>query len=124
MQKKTGREAGSAGIRREWDVPSDHAMPLGEWILWRVVLFGPVLAVPVYLMAASPFGPVDTVRHYASAAGCTVGGYIGTMPAKEGEPGYFRRLDRNRTGIACEPEREARTLRGGEAGNFLRVEPD
>ncbi len=124
MQKKIGSDAGPTGIRREWDMPSDHVMPLGEWILWRIAIFGPVLAVPAYLMATSPFGLVDTVRHYASAAGCSVGGLIGTMPAKKGEPGYFRRLDRNRTGIACEPEREARTLRGGNAGTFMRVEPE
>lgn len=104
--------------RQAWDRPSDHVMPLGERLLWRVAIYGPVLAIPVYLFASSPFTFRDAALHYLTAAGCPVAEHFGVAPAKQGEPGYHARLDGNRNGIACEPEPK-RNLRGGSAAKFL-----
>ena len=101
-----------------WDVPSDHEMPIGERILWKLGVWGPILAVPFLFFAWSPFTPAVTVVHYASAIGCPVGEYFGMAPAAEGNPGYHKRLDGDRDGVACEPE-AAKGLRGGGAGRFM-----
>ena len=105
--------------RPRWDMPSDHQMPAAERLLWRIAVFGPILAVPAHLLTSSPFPPVDTARHWLSVTGCPVARQIGTAPAKAGEPGYHARLDTNGNGIACEPDL-SRELKGGGAARFLR----
>ncbi|MEM6824001.1 MAG: excalibur calcium-binding domain-containing protein [Pseudomonadota bacterium] len=102
-----------------WDVPSDHEMPLGERLMWKIGVLGPILAVPFVLFAWSPFPPVLTAMHYAAAVGCSVGDYMGVAPAAEGNPGYHRHLDPDRDGVACEPAPQ-RTLSGDGPARFMR----
>lgn len=104
-----------------WDNPTDHEMPLGERILWRIGIYGPILAVPVLIFAWSPYPPSLTFAHYLSATGCQTATYLGVAPAGVGEPGYHSRLDDDEDGLACEPETE-RSFSGGGRALFMAPE--
>lgn len=87
---------------REWDMPSDHEMSGKGKLLWRMGVYGSLLAGPLYLILTSTFPPQEAAKHYASAAGCIVADYLGVSGAQPGQPGYFAHLDYNKNGIACE----------------------
>ncbi len=105
---------------RVWDTPADHQMSDRGRLFWRLGIYGTIVAVPVALLVTSPFGPMDTVAHYASATGCTMAGYFGVEGAKEGEPGYHANLDPNHNGVACEPTVERR-MQGNGSVAFVRT---
>ncbi len=105
---------------RVWDTPADHQMSDRGKLFWRLGIYGTIVAVPVALLVTSPFSPVDTVAHYASATGCTMAGYFGVEGAKEGEPGYHASLDPNQNGIACEPPVQRR-MQGNGSVAFVRA---
>lgn len=105
---------------RVWDTPDDHVMSSRGKLAWRLAIFGPILAAPVALLLTSPFAPLDTVKHYVAAAGCTAAGYAGVAPANEGEPGYHARLDPNGNGISCEPDIQRKMVGNGSV-SFIRV---
>lgn len=104
---------------KKWDTPADHEMSRGGKFIWRALVFGSLLAGPIYLLATSPFSPEDTVRHYAAAAGCTASSYVGLTSAAIGDPGYHMRLDENANGVACEPLTE-RKLQRRNTVTFIR----
>jgi hypothetical protein len=66
----------------------------------------------VALMSLSPWPPAETLRHLASFPNCNAARANGVAPARRGEPGYWKRHDRDRDGIACEPW--PRTLRSAQ----------
>ncbi|NNE25079.1 MAG: excalibur calcium-binding domain-containing protein [Rhizobiales bacterium] len=43
------------------------------------------------------------VKHYAAFAGCDAARALNLAPAHRGDPGYWRKLDADNDGIACEP---------------------
>ena len=43
------------------------------------------------------------LRHIAAAPNCSTALAVGLAPARRGEPGYYRRHDRDQDGTACEP---------------------
>jgi hypothetical protein len=87
---------------REWDMPADHEMSGKSKLLWRMAVYGSLLAGPIYLVLASHFPPLIAAKHYASASGCIVADYLEMSGAQPGQPGYFPHLDHNKNGIACE----------------------
>ncbi|HEX9808011.1 MAG TPA: excalibur calcium-binding domain-containing protein [Alphaproteobacteria bacterium] len=52
---------------------------------------------------SSPWPLVPTLKHLASFPNCAAARSLGLAPSRPGEPGYWRRHDRDRDGIACEP---------------------
>ncbi len=52
--------------------------------------------------ALSPWPLTTALRHVAALPGCDAARIVGLAPARRGEPGYWRRLDADRDGIACE----------------------
>jgi hypothetical protein len=57
----------------------------------------------VWGLGSSPWPVTITLRHVASAPNCGFARLVGLAPARRGEPGYWKRHDRDRDGIACEP---------------------
>ena len=57
----------------------------------------------VWGLGSSPWPVTATLRHIASAPNCGFARFVGLAPARKGEPGYWKRHDRDRDGIACEP---------------------
>lgn len=55
------------------------------------------------VLAASPFGAFDTLKHIASLPNCNAARAVGLAPARRGQPGYWPWHDRDSDGIACEP---------------------
>jgi hypothetical protein len=51
----------------------------------------------------SPWPVPTTLAHLAAAVNCDTARAVGLAPAKQGKPGYWRHLDRDDDGIACEP---------------------
>ncbi|MYZ47146.1 excalibur calcium-binding domain-containing protein [Rhizobiales bacterium L72] len=70
----------------------------------RLALWGVAAGFVLYLTLAtlSPWPPTTTLRHVAAASNCGVARMLDVAPARRGEPGYWRRLDRDGDGIACE----------------------
>lgn len=61
------------------------------------------ISVPFILMKTlSPWPLLTTVRHIAAVAGCDAARAVGLAPSMKGQPGYWRHLDRDRDGVACE----------------------
>src|SRR5262245_39195934 len=54
-------------------------------------------------LGSSPWPVVTTLRHIASSPNCGFARLVGLAPARRGEPGYWKRHDRDEDGIACEP---------------------
>jgi hypothetical protein len=57
----------------------------------------------VWGLGSSPWPVTTTLRHIASAPNCGFARFVGLAPARRGEPGYWKRHDRDGDGIACEP---------------------
>jgi hypothetical protein len=76
--------------------------------LYRASVF-PVLLIVIIggfgaaILLRSPWPPLATVRHAVAFAGCSAANWVGLAPAVKGNPGYWRRLDRNGTGWSCMP---------------------
>jgi len=51
----------------------------------------------------SPWPVADTVRHIAAFPDCEAAARVDLTPARRGQPGYYKRHDLDRDGIACEP---------------------
>lgn len=51
----------------------------------------------------SPWPPLTTLKHIASAPNCDAARAVGLAPAFIGQPGYWQRHDRDKDGFACEP---------------------
>ena len=58
-----------------------------------------------WALASSPWPVATTLRHVASAPNCDFARLVGLAPASVGNPGYWRRHDRDGDGVACEPWR-------------------
>jgi len=67
------------------------------------VLAAIVAFAVVWGLSSSPWPVTTTLRHIASAPNCGFARVVGLAPAKKGEPGYWKRHDRDGDGIACEP---------------------
>jgi Excalibur calcium-binding domain len=57
----------------------------------------------VWGLSSSPWPAMTMLRHFASFPNCAFARAVGLAPAKEGQPGYWKRHDRDRDGTACEP---------------------
>ena len=57
----------------------------------------------VWGLGSSPWPVMTTLRHIASAPNCGFARLVRLAPARRGEPGYWKRHDRDGDGIACEP---------------------
>ena len=53
-------------------------------------------------VATSPWPVGTTLRHIVAAPSCTAARAVGLGSARTGAPGYYRKHDRDRDGIACE----------------------
>jgi len=67
-----------------------------------VVAFAAAFAL-VWGLGSSPWPVTTTLRHIASAPNCDFARLVGLAPARRGEPGYWKRHDRDGDGVACEP---------------------
>ncbi|UPK03422.1 excalibur calcium-binding domain-containing protein [Bradyrhizobium sp. 170] len=67
-----------------------------------VVAFATAFAV-AWGLGSSPWPVTTTLKHIASAPNCDFARLVGLAPAKRGEPGYWKRHDRDGDGVACEP---------------------
>jgi hypothetical protein len=76
-----------------------HYRHLGIAVLVAIVV---ALAV-VWGLSTSPWPVMTTLRHIASSPNCTFARQVGLAPAQRGQPGYWKRHDRDGDGIACEP---------------------
>src|SRR6516165_6116840 len=54
----------------------------------------------VWGLGSSPWPVMTTLRHIASAPNCGFARLVGLAPARRGEPGYWKRHDRDGDGIA------------------------
>jgi hypothetical protein len=52
---------------------------------------------------SSPWPVTTTLRHLTSAISCERARWVGLAPARYSQPGYWKHLDRDQDGIACEP---------------------
>jgi hypothetical protein len=57
----------------------------------------------VALASLSPWPPLTVLKHIVASYGCEAAHGMGLVPAREGEPGYWRKNDVDADGIACEP---------------------
>lgn len=74
----------------------------------RVMLAaGAGVAAYLALVLLSPWPPLATLGHLASAPGCHWARAVGLAPAIRGNPGYWSSHDGDRDGIACEPHRRS-----------------
>ena len=55
------------------------------------------------LVYLSPWPAMATLKHVAAFPNCDAARALGLAPARQGEPGYWPRHDRDNDGIACEP---------------------
>ncbi|WP_321176876.1 excalibur calcium-binding domain-containing protein [Bradyrhizobium sp. USDA 3256] len=63
-----------------------------------------LIAYPaVWLLASSSWPITATLRHIASAPNCDFARLVGLAPARRGEPGSWKRNDRDGDGLSCEP---------------------
>ena len=70
----------------------------------KIAVLAAIVAFAVsWGLGSSPWPVMTTLRHIASAPNCGFARLVGLAPAKRGEPGYWKRHDRDRDGIACEP---------------------
>lgn len=104
---------------RDWGSVADHEMGRTAKMVWRVAVFGPIVALPAFLFLTSPFAPADTIKHYGALAGCGFANTFGVANAREGEPGYHLSLDKDADGVACEPVRSARARSGAGGARFI-----
>lgn len=119
MHESTEDPKPNASQDFEWETPTAYEMSSRARLIWKSMIYGPLIVVPAYLLMSSPFPPKQAALHYLSASGCTVAGMLGTAPAAADEPGYHPWMDKNDDGVACEPEVQ-RALKGGSAGKFVR----
>lgn len=61
------------------------------------------------------------LRHLIAASNCTLARAVDLAPARVGEPGYWRHLDRDHDGIACEPVPAWREVRRGPDSDPLTL---
>lgn len=55
------------------------------------------------LVIFSPWPPMMTLKHIAAFPNCAAARAVGLAPAKQGEPGFWHRQDRDGDGTSCEP---------------------
>jgi hypothetical protein len=60
-------------------------------------------AAYVAVATLSPWPPTTLLKHVVSSYNCDAAREMGLAPARKGEPGYWRKNDRDADGIACEP---------------------
>ena len=77
----------------------------------------------VWGLGSSPWPVSTTLRHIASAPNCGFARLVGLAPARRGEPGYWKRLDRDGDGIACEPWPPERGRGPGSPPSHTRYAP-
>lgn len=46
---------------------------------------------------------VTSIKHLAASPACDVARALALAPAGDGQPGYWRHLDADADGVACEP---------------------
>ena len=107
----------------EWDFPEDHEMSTRGKALWRIAIYGPMIAIPILAFVLSPFSREDTLRHWAAMPGCSFAKLAGVAPARQDEPGYHAWLDPDSDGLACETKSASRKLTGG-GRHFIRAPGD
>src|SRR5262245_55196244 len=70
----------------------------------KIAVMAAILAFAVvWGLGSSPWPVVTTLKHITSAPNCGFARLVGLAPARRGEPGYWKRHDRDEDGIACEP---------------------
>ncbi|HMA56930.1 MAG TPA: excalibur calcium-binding domain-containing protein [Pseudolabrys sp.] len=55
-----------------------------------------------WYLANSPWPIGLTLKHLAASPSCTAARMVGLAPSRIGRPGYWKHLDADRDGIACE----------------------
>lgn len=55
------------------------------------------------LQYGSRDGAVVQIQHRIAYMGCGAARAVSLAPARIGQPGYWRHLDRNNNGVSCEP---------------------
>ena len=67
----------------------------------KIAAFAAIVAFAVvWGLGSSPWPVMTTLRHIASAPNCGFARLVGLAPARRGEPGYWKRHDRDGDGIA------------------------
>ncbi|WP_453955234.1 excalibur calcium-binding domain-containing protein [Bradyrhizobium sp. USDA 377] len=61
------------------------------------------VAAVAWVFTSSAWPITTTLRHIVSAPSCGFARWVGLAPAMRGQPGYWKHLDRDGDGIACEP---------------------
>lgn len=103
----TGPEQRLRNLQRRFRTVSarhDRATKL-RWAIRALIAIVVILvAYPaVWLLVSSSWPITTTLRHIASAPNCDFARLVGLAPARRGEPGYWKRHDRDGDGVACEP---------------------
>ena len=93
---RVANDYGEARLREYMPIWTDFAV---DGMLAVIIL---ISACYIGLSLASPFAPLDTLRHYAAYPNCNSARSVGLAPAGLGTPGYWEHLDPDRDGIACE----------------------
>lgn len=70
---------------------------------WLLCAGSTGLWIYLAILQFSPWPPGATLRHFWAMPNCGAARQVGLAPAHRGEPGYWRHLDRDRDGWACEP---------------------
>jgi hypothetical protein len=92
--------------RRFRAVSARHDRASTRWY-YRSVKIAALAAIVAFAVSwglvSSRWPVTTTLRHIAAAPNCGFARFVGLAPARRGEPGYWKRHDRDRDGIACEP---------------------
>ncbi|UPT63797.1 MAG: excalibur calcium-binding domain-containing protein [Hyphomonadaceae bacterium JAD_PAG50586_4] len=72
------------------------------WLTPAILGVGLGLAALAFYDLAEKLGSPGMALHLDSMPNCSAAGAVALAPARDGEPGYWRTLDRDGDGVACE----------------------
>lgn len=101
-----------------------------RWAMTALIAVVAILAAypAIWLLVSSSWPITTTLRHLASAPNCDFARLVGLAPARRGEPGYWKHLDRDGDGVACDRGRAAHEDPGsqvdyGDCALIYRLQP-
>jgi len=99
-----GPEERLRNLQRRFRAVSERHDPGRYYRSAKIAALAAIVAFAVvWGLGSSPWPVMTTLRHIASAPNCGFARLVGLAPARRGEPGYWKRHDRDGDGIACEP---------------------
>ncbi len=108
---RKGAERRERVLRRRFEAVSSGIERRQRWrarrkrLLIFLAIAALFAAVVVEAFRRSEWPVLMTLRHIAAFPNCDAARAVGLAPSARGAPGYYRHLDADDDGIACEPFR-------------------